>query len=332
PVPKILKNIELFSGNTILGDGSVIMILDPNGIAKSTGDIETETATDNVSDAHHQGQIRTSLLLFKAGDEAPKAVPLSLISRLENVEIDKIEHAGGKMMVQYRGKLMTLMAFSQNVDLKSDAMKPLLVFSDRDTSIGIIVDEIVDIQEEYISIQSGTSSEGVIGSTIINEQATEIIDVGYYLKKLNANFFKNHGDEAFLSEHGKHDSGRRRLLLIDDSPFFRNMLTPLLSVAGYDVTSLESAHKALELAENGQKFDLIISDIEMPDMDGFEFASRVRAGREWQDTPLMALSSHATQKDMDHGLKVGFNKYVAKFDRDTLLNAINQTFIEGEVL
>lgn len=332
PVPKILKNIELFSGNTILGDGSVIMILDPNGIAKSTGDIETETAVGEEDKDYHQGQLRTSLLLFQAGDESPKAVPLSLISRLENISIDKIEHSGGKMMVQYRGKLMTLMPFSTNVDLKSEEEKPLLVFSDRDTSVGIIVDQIVDIQEEYISIEPGTSSDGVIGSTIINDQATEIIDVGYYLKKLNANFFKNHGDEDFNSGFGKHDSGRRRVLLIDDSPFFRNMLTPLLSVAGYDVTSLESALKALELAENGQKFDLIISDIEMPDMDGFEFASRVRAGREWQDTPMMALSSHATQKDIDHGYKVGFNKYVAKFDRDTLLNAITQTFIEGEIV
>ncbi len=332
PVPKILKNIELFSGNTILGDGSVIMILDPNGIAKSTGDIETETAADESDNDYHQGQLRTSLLLFRAGGEAPKAVPLSLISRLENVDVDKIEHAGGKMMVQYRGKLMTLMPFGRDVELKPGDEKPLLVFSDRETSVGIIVDQIIDIQEEYISIQPGTSSEGIIGSTIINEQATEIIDVGFYLKLLNANFFKNHGDEAFLSEHGKHDSGRRRVLLIDDSPFFRNMLTPLLSVAGYEVTSLESALKALELAENGQKFDLIISDIEMPDMDGFEFAARVRAGREWQDTPMMALSSHATQKDIDHGYRVGFNKYVAKFDRDTLLNAINQTFIEGEIL
>lgn len=329
PIPKILKSIELFSGNTILGDGSVIMILDPNGIAKSIGDIETETATDVNIVLDHQGQIRTSLLLFQAGNNAPKAVPLSLISRLENVEINKIEHAGGKMMIQYRNQLMTLMPFSSEVDLKSEAQKPLLVFSDRETSVGIIVDRIIDIQEEYITIQPGTSGEGIMGSAIINGFATEIIDVGFYLKKMNANFFKNHGDEAFLSAHGKQESGKRRVLLIDDSPFFRNMLTPLLSVAGYDVTSLESPLKALELSEKGQKFDLIISDIEMPDMSGFEFATKIRSGGVWQDTPMVALSSHATQQDMDHGFKVGFNKYVAKFDRDTLLNAINQTLLEG---
>lgn len=242
--------------------------------------------------------------------------------------MSKVEHASGKMLVQYRGKLMSLMPFNDSVDLASDDMKPLLVFTDRDTAVGIVVDQIIDIQEEYIDIQQGTSSEGILGSCIINGQATEVIDVGYYLKKMNADFFKNHGDEDFNSTHGKSDSSRRKVLLIDDSPFFRNMLTPLLSVAGYEVTSLESPIKALELSERGQKFDLIISDIEMPDMNGFEFAARIRSGGEWQKTPLVALSSHATQKDIDHGFAVGFNKYVAKFDRETLLNAINQTLIE----
>lgn len=329
PVPKILKSIDLFSGNTILGDGSVIMILDPNGIAKATGDVEADKSEEiSDKDSARFGQQRTSLLLFKAGPGVPKAVPLSLVSRLENIEMSKVEMASGKMMVQYRDRLMTLMPFSAAVDVKSDELKPLLVFSDKDTSVGIIVDEIVDIQEEYIDIQQGTSADGIMGSAILQGQATEIVDVGYYLKKMNANFFKDHGDEPFMNTHGKSLSDKRRVLLIDDSPFFRNMLTPLLSVAGYDVTALDSPIRALELSEKGEKFDLIISDIEMPDMSGFDFAARIRASGEWQDTPMLALSSHATPQDIDHGFKVGFNKYVAKFDRETLLSAINQTLIE----
>ena len=329
PVPKILKSIHLFSGNTILGDGSVIMILDPNGIAKATGDIEADKAEELSDKEASRGQQRTSLLLFRAGSGVPKAVPLSLVSRLENIEMSKVEMASGKMMVKYRDRLMTLMPFSSAVDIKSAELKPLLVFSDKDTSVGIIVDEIVDIQEEYIDIQQGTSADGIMGSAILQGQATEIVDVGYYLKKMNANFFKDHGDEPFLNVHGKASSDKRRVLLIDDSPFFRNMLTPLLSVAGYDVTALDSPIRALELSEKGEKFDLIISDIEMPDMSGFDFAARIRASGEWQDTPMVALSSHATPQDIDHGFKVGFNKYVAKFDRETLLTAINQTLIEG---
>lgn len=331
PVPKILKHIELFSGNTILGDGSVIMILDPNGIAKATGDIDTQKAdTDHKDDELlSTSRQKTSLLVFTAGDDTPKAVPLALIARLENVECEQIEHAGGQMMVQYRGKLMQLSAFNSKVEVGTTGIKPLLVFSDREQNIGLIVDKIEDIIEDYLDIQIDGSTNGFLGSTILNGRATDIVDVGYFLKSLNSNWFKNHSDEPFESMHGKASSDRRRVLLIDDSPFFRNMLSPLLSVAGYDVIALESAVQALGLAEKGEKFDLIISDIEMPEMSGFEFAARIRAGSEWQNIPMLALSSHATPQDMDHGFKVGFNKYVAKFDRETLLNAINQTLIEG---
>lgn len=331
PVPKILKHINLFSGNTILGDGSVIMILDPNGIANATGDIDTQKGEKaETHDEHlHHGRTKTSLLVFEAGAGTPKAVPLALISRLENINCADIETTNGQMMIQYRDKLMQLAPLNAQVTVGETGMKPLLVFSDRDHNVGLIIDNIVDIIEDYVDIQVTGSTDGTIGSTILQGHATDIIDVGYYLKRMNANWFKNHGDEPFESHHGKSGSSKRRVLLIDDSPFFRNMLSPLLSVAGYDVIALESAVQALGLAEKGEKFDLIISDIEMPEMSGFEFAARIRAGSEWQNTPLVALSSHATPQDMDHGFKVGFNKYVAKFDRETLLNAINQTLIEG---
>lgn len=103
------------------------------------------------------------------------------------------------------------------------------------------------------------------------------------------------------------------------------MLTPLLSMAGYDVTTLDSPVEALKLCESGATFDVIISDIEMPEMDGFEFALRVRESSRWQNVPMVALSSHATPQDIDRGMKVGFNDYVAKFDRDTLLNSLTET-------
>jgi len=115
------------------------------------------------------------------------------------------------------------------------------------------------------------------------------------------------------------------VLLVDDSPFFRNLLTPLLSVAGYRVTSVESPDAALRLRDQGRIFDAIISDIEMPGMNGFEFAANVRSDPRWQDIPMVALSSHATDKDFERGRAVGFNDYVAKFDREALVQTLAQT-------
>jgi two-component system chemotaxis sensor kinase CheA len=335
PVAKILKDLTLFSGNTILGDGSVIMILDPGGIAKVTGensmpdDLES-SAQNNVL---HAGEAKTSLLLFTAGDNSPKAVPLSIISRLENIDLSTIERADGQMVVQYRGTLMPLIPFNSTVSVGTDGQKPLLVFADRGKSVGIIVDSIIDIREEVIDVQVSQNKPGSVGSAIISGKATEIIEVMHYLNSVHGDWFKDHGDEPYLQQNSSETpDGKpapRKILLVDDSPFFRNMLCPVLTVAGYDVVAVESPIKALELSERGDKFDLIISDIEMPEMNGFDFATRVRSSKEWQNTPMVAMTSHSTPEDIDHGYKAGFDRYIAKFDRETLLDTINRTLALG---
>lgn len=337
PVAKILKDLSLFSGNTILGDGSVIMILDPGGIAKATGEtsMPEDAAAAGKANAALTSDAKTSLLLFTAGNDAPKAVPLSIISRLENIDLDTIERADGQMLVQYRGTLMPLIPFNDSVEVGKTGQKPLLVFADRGKSVGIIVDSIVDIREEVIDVQVSKNKPGLVGSAIISGKATEIIEVMHYLNSVHGDWFKDHGDEPFLQSHGGssgNGSGKaeaRKILLVDDSPFFRNMLCPVLTVAGYDVVAVESPIKALELSERGDKFDLIISDIEMPEMNGFDFATRVRSSKEWQDTPMVAMTSHSTPEDIDHGYKSGFDRYIAKFDRETLLDTINRTLALG---
>ncbi|MBK9584353.1 MAG: chemotaxis protein CheW [Alphaproteobacteria bacterium] len=329
PVCKLLQGLTLFSGNTILGDGSVIMILDPNGIAENSGAMSgtKQDAAETEKSAFVPDSARkTSLLLFCAHDEAPKAVPLSLVARLENVRLDKVEYSGGHMMVQYRDTLMPLIPFSPGMTIGKEGEKPVLVFSEKGRSMGLIVDQIIDITEQHIDIQIGSSASGLLGSAIINGKATDVIDLAHFLNGVDKNWFKDHGDEDFQSTATASSPKKKRsVLLVDDSPFFRNMLTPLLSVAGYDVTTLESPVEALKLCESGATFDVIISDIEMPDMDGFEFALKVRESRSWQNVPMVALSSHATPQDIDRGMKVGFNDYVAKFDRDTLLNSLTET-------
>ncbi len=330
PLARILQSIELFSGNTILGDGSVIMILDPAGVAKATGEIKVAGADAAKAAAEAQETARegarTSLLLFTAGDGMPKAVPLALVARLEDVDTKKIEHSGDKMLVQYRGGLMPLLKFSEDMEMHTTLPQPTLVFSDGTRSMGLMVTEIIDIIEDVINVQINSDRPGFLGSSIIRNKATDIIDVGSYLKTAYKDWFKDHGEEDFDREDMKR---LRRVLLVDDSPFFRNMLSPLLSVAGYDVTTAENPIRALELQEKGKEFDVIISDIEMPEMSGYEFVEKVRKQQgAWQATPMVALTSHATKNDIERGMALGFTRYVAKFDRDTLLTTLSQTLAE----
>lgn len=322
PVAPILRNISMFSGNTILGDGSVIMILDPNGIAGATGSAtmmggNQSTETTVVRESH--AEAKTSLLVFRATGTDLKAVPLALVARLEEIDVAEVEFSHGKPMVQYRGQLMPLVGVDGAVSLREEGRQPVLVFSDHERTMGLVVDEIVDIVEDRLKVELSTNQEGVIGTAVIAGKATTIIDAGYYLPQAFGDWFGS------TKEYGSDDAHMPRILLVDDSPFFRNLLTPLLSVAGYDVLAVEGADRALALREAGETFDVIISDIEMPGMNGFEFASAVRSDGRWQSVPMVALSSHATEKDFERGRAVGFNDYVAKFDRDSLLSTIAQT-------
>lgn len=322
PVTPILRNIALFSGNTILGDGSVIMILDPNGIAQSAGEIQGSEEAQDKTLAHGAGRQdgKQALLLFTAGSGGPKAVPLALIARLEDIDMATVEFSDRLPLVQYRGKLMPLVTIDSGYEVKRTGNQPVLVFADGDRSMGILVDQIVDIVEDKLNVEISIEKPGLLGSAIIAGKATEVIDAGHYLTQAFSDWFGVKDDKSMDGS-----AKQNRVLLVDDSPFFRNLLTPLLNVAGYQVTTAENPAQALRLQEDGAEFDAIVSDIEMPGMNGFDFAAEIRRAGRWQDLPMIALSSHATARDMEHGRQVGFTDYVAKFDRDGLLLALQQS-------
>lgn len=321
PVASILRDNALFSGNTILGDGSVIMILDPNGLAQRTGESLRDSHEAAAAEAVAQrGEETTSLLVFKAGGQERKAVPLALVARLEEIESDRVELSNGRPMVQYRGKLMPIVGADPDYQLKAEGGQPVIVFADGERAMGLAVDEIIDIVEERLSVELKASRPGLIGTAVIAGQATGMIDVAHYLTLAYDDWFHRSSLDGASSV-----TRHRSVLLVDDSPFFRNMIVPVLSVAGYDVTATEDAGAALKLRDQGVEFDLIVSDIEMPGMDGFEFAATVRREGRWRDTPIIALSSRTAPADFERGRKVGFVDYVAKGDRDGLLESLRQT-------
>ncbi len=321
PVAPILRDISIFSGNTILGDGSVIMILDPNGIADSTGEItladDAAQSQDDYGSKRNFGDNVMSLLLFKAGEGGPKAVPLSLVARLEDVMAEKIEYSDGRPMVQYREKLMPIIKFDATQIMPEQGRIPLIVFTDRDHSMGLVIDDIVDIVEDAVKSDLTSESENIAGSTVIAGKATDIINVSYYLEKAFGDWFRRTGVEG-----NQETEESKRLLLIDDSMFFRNLIIPTLSVAGFDVKAVSSGKEALELCEQGYDFDVVVSDIEMPDMTGLQLVHEIRSHSNWKEKPVVALSSLMGEEDIKRGLEAGFDDYIAKTDRESLTDRI----------
>jgi len=318
PMSTKLRHIGMFSGNTILGDGAVIMIIDPNGIAQSLGtaaasqsEISDESAAARTNS---DGQL-TSLLVFRSGSSQPKAVPLALVTRLEEIAVEKIELSNGRHMVQYREQLMPLVEM-EGVTIRESGVQPILVFADDGRAMGLVVDEIIDIVEEHLSIEVASSREGVLGSAVVKGQATEVIDVGHFLPMAFADWFSR--KEMRLS------STAQTVLLVDDSAFFRNMLAPVLKAAGYRVTVAQNGQEGLAVLRSGNTFDVVLTDIEMPEMNGFEFAEAIRADRKMESMPIIALSSVVSPAAIERGRLAGFHDYVAKFDRPGLIAALKE--------
>jgi two-component system, chemotaxis family, sensor kinase CheA len=314
PMSSLLRDVGVFSGNTILGDGSVIMIVDPNALGAAVGSIDGQAEAPDIAAAPMASsqEDKTALLLFRAGSNTIKAVPLSLITRLEEIDVNVIERCNGEDVVQYRGALMPLVYMAEGTT-REDGLQPVLVFTESERPMGLAVDEIVDIVEERLDIELKADMPGVIGAAVVKGKATEIVDVSHYLGR-------DFGARLDLKP-GEAERAMR-LLLVDDSQFFRNMLAPLLKASGYDVTLAASASEALDLKDGGAMFDLIVSDLDMPGMDGIALAERIKADQRWGRIPLIALSSHTSPLLAEKSRAAGYLSFVGKFDRQTLMSTL----------
>jgi two-component system chemotaxis sensor kinase CheA len=315
PVCSILKDIPVFSGNTILGDGSVIMILDPNGVAAAVaGELGTRSAAeDALGGVIVESEPRQSLLLFRAGSQEPKAVLLGAVTRLEMVDASKIERSDGRHVLQYRGNLMPIVT-SLAGSLRQDGAQPILVFSEGEQTVGVAVDEVLDIVDSTLKFELSAAGSGMIGTSVVKGRATEVVDIAF------------HVSDVFQTWFSRRSTGRVRpnVLLVDDSPFFRTLVAPQLMAAGYDVTEAGNAELALRLMGEGKSFDIILSDIAMPGMDGRQFAAAVKRDPGWRATPVVGLAAESD------GNEPGvFDALTRKFDREGLIQTING-FIHSE--
>lgn len=185
PMSSKLRHIAIFSGMTILGDGSVIMVIDPNVLAQSLGSAAPspiEASIDAAEPEPRSRQDAVSLLIFRAASDRPKAVPLSLVSRIEEVDRQKVDIADGRYIVKYRDALMPLLGFDMQARIKKEGAQPILVFSEQGRSIGLLIDEIVDIAEEKLDVKITGDRPGILGYALVKGVVAEIIDVDFFLE------------------------------------------------------------------------------------------------------------------------------------------------------
>lgn len=315
PMSSKLRHIPLFAGNTILGDGAVVLIVDPNGVAKLVGQsAQSGVVADAEGEEIEAGDAKATLLVFKGGSGGFKAVPLSLVTRLEEIDAAKIEWLGGRPLIQYRGRLMPLVPADPTIALRTEGNQALVVFSDGDRAMGLVVDEIVDIVEERLDIEIAADRSDLIGSAVLRGRATDIINIAHFLPLAYDDWARGPRKAAVKAPS---------LLLVDDSAFFRDMLTPVLKAAGYSVNVAASADEALKALLSNASIDLVVSDLDMPGRSGFDLVGAMRkAGGRLAEMPVVALTGTVGPEAIEQARKLAISDLVAKFDRSGLLAAL----------
>jgi len=182
--------------------------------------------------------------------------------------------------------------------------------------MGLMVDEIVDIVEQRLDIEVASDRPGVLGYAVVKGSATEVIDVGHFLPQAYADWLYRRDTRSTPLA--------RKIMLVDDSAFFRDLLAPLIKAAGYQVMAVASAVQALAAIKSGARIDIVVTDIDMPDMDGFALATELRKDPATAAIPVIALSAMVSAEAIERGRQVGFHDFVAKFDRAGLIAALKE--------
>ncbi|HUO28826.1 MAG TPA: chemotaxis protein CheW [Bryobacteraceae bacterium] len=320
PLGKQLKGLNCYAGATIMGDGRVALILDVSGIAQLAGVVQDshEKARVETAAGDHAATARQTYLLFRAGAFERLAVPLSLVARLEEIAQSKIEHAGGKRVVQYRGRILQLASLAPILDpgaadtagLQDPAQ--VVVFSHGDRDIGILVDQILDIVEDQVVTRQAALRSGLLGSAVIARRVTDLLDLHTVIESV---------DQGWFSSRGLSRARAATVMIAESSSFVRGMLRNSLEMAGYRVVESADAQVALRELERS-KIDVVLASVDLPSTRGRSFVDEMRSLPGMNRVPTLAMIETPEQAQAYREHPQGFSDCQMKFDRDAMLRSL----------
>ncbi|MCX7712004.1 MAG: chemotaxis protein CheW [Clostridia bacterium] len=324
PLPKFVKDCKCYSGVTIMGDGKTAMILDPEGIIgkanlKFVEELDRKSEHE-ISLAEESMREQQNLLLFKCSGPETFAIDLSMVSRVEEIRPEAIETIGDKEYIKFRGDSLRVIRPEDFLPVariskqkeKYYVIIPKLVKH----PIGILIENIVDTMQTSIKLnQEDIKHHGLIGSTILNDTIVLLVNIYEIFEKVDPSHY--------TVENIKKSTIKRKILVAEDTPFFQRMERGYLESAGYHVLMAQNGKEALQLLQENE-VDLVLSDINMPIMDGLELVKKIREDKQLASLPVIAVTSMTGDLQKKAGLEAGFDLYEFKLDRARLIEQIEQ--------
>jgi two-component system chemotaxis sensor kinase CheA len=198
PLGKQLKGITAYAGATIMGDGRVALILDAMGLAQKAHVVAESGREQSILETQEEEEDknadRQTLLVFTPATDSRMAVPLSMVARLEEFSPQVVERSGEKSVVQYRDDIMPLIYLSEVLGMSSvrgeDENMQVIVYSDQGRYVGVVVDKIIDIVDEIVTIKKGSVGNGLLGSAVIQDKVTDMLDVEGIIRQADPEFYE----------------------------------------------------------------------------------------------------------------------------------------------
>lgn len=313
PLARFLKSISIYSGATVLGDGSVAFIMDVLGVAQRHLGSSNQSEEKNLSNKYFcedENELR-EFVLVRVASPTKHAVPLSIVRRMEEIPTASIELSGSQRVIRYRGGILKIINLNDvlgyPVEKHDKDITQIIVLKVDEQIFGLEVDQIIDVLSTRDSLDNSIPShDAIIGNLVTKDEIIVVID----------------GEKVFeLTENRKAASDFMRnplaslpkILFVEDTESIRTKISESLLNHGYEVeTAVDGLDGLRKISEHHEGFDLIISDIEMPNMNGYEFAKKVREIQGLKKTPLIAFTTRNSKEDLIQAKTAGFNTFLEK--------------------
>ncbi|MBK5932327.1 hybrid sensor histidine kinase/response regulator [Halochromatium salexigens] len=328
PLGRRLKHLHEYSGATILGDGTVALILDMAGLSAKAGVVSVSGSLRAAELAAQAEKRRLQdvhwLLLFHNTPDEPCALPLDTVQRIERIQPEQVRYFGKQRTMQYRGGSLPLVSIADvtgSGDLDNASNLIVLVSRVAGREVGLLGTLPVDVVQSQAIIDQRTHRQpGIAGSTLIQERTVFLADLHELVTTLHPDWddtppeIKQNRAESNLS-----------ILLAEDSDFFRAQVKKYLEEDGYTVLAAPDGEAAWSLLlDNLDAVRIVVTDIEMPRLNGLDLAKRIRNDGRTSSLPIIAVTSLAGNEDIARGKAAGIDHYQVKLDREQLLGRVRE--------
>jgi two-component system chemotaxis sensor kinase CheA len=333
PLGRHLQQCQGYAGATIMGDGRIALILDVSNIARMAGltSLDGSERAAELADAAKESITKTrdkqSLLTFSSSASEQFGVPLNQVERVEKIKRENIEEIGGRRVMQYRGGSLPLISIDEVASvLPLDDREDLLVivFRIAGKDVGLLAIGPIDAIEISADIDDVTLKQpGIMGSAIIGNRTTMLVNIFEIIKISNPQWFEDHA--AYTEVNVDDNTQAPTILIVEDSNFFRNQVKGYMEEAGFNVLEAEDGRVALNIVESQvDEITMVVTDIEMPNMDGFTLTEKIKTDKRFCHLPVIALTTLAADEDIARGKAVGVDEYHIKLDKERLMESVHR--------